>query len=367
MKLRQVDRIYDPHSWIIVLVLLLIDFAAFPGMASPKFYLTDLGAGTSVSDVNNSREVVGTRNGHAFLYDGTMHDLGTLGGTTSFGRRINAAGQVVGWSETTGDVTTHAFFYDGLMHDLGPSDGGTSFGVGINSSGTVVGNFQHFSPTHAFLYDGSLHDLGTLGGDLSFASSINNLGEIVGDSDLYHHYGSHPFIYDGTMHDIGTLGGRGGTANDINDSGEVTGLTYIVGDTALHAFFYDGTMVDLGTLGGTNSYGISLNTSGEVVGSSDTAGGAGSHAFLFDGAAMLDLNDLIDITDPLLDQITLTEARGINNAGDIVANGYDVLTGVSHAFLLAVAPAASIPGPGSAALFPFGLAVLAFARRHQRG
>ena len=107
-------------------------------------------------------------------------DLGTLGGTQSGGGGINASGQVTGYSSTTGDSVIHAFLYDGTMHDLGVSN---SYGWGINASGQVVGNFGNV----AFLYtSGSgLVDLNSLidplsGWQLSTALAINDAGQITG-------------------------------------------------------------------------------------------------------------------------------------------------------------------------------------------
>lgn len=51
--------------------------------------------------------------------DGSVKDLGTLGGAFSTARGINNAGHVVGGSLTDGDRDHHAFLYvDGAMHDL---------------------------------------------------------------------------------------------------------------------------------------------------------------------------------------------------------------------------------------------------------
>ncbi len=109
---------------------------------------------------------------HAFLYNGTPRsdgmrfDLGTLGGPTSIGYAISPNGLITGWSLTSpggvGAVGNHAFIYSGTpgvngkMTDLGTLGGSDSYGVAINASGQVVGNsFNRFSVLHAFLYTGA--------------------------------------------------------------------------------------------------------------------------------------------------------------------------------------------------------------------
>src|SRR5262245_1683240 len=107
--------------------------------------------------VNNRGQVAGwsligdpfTGTYRSFLYtgtpgiDGVMHDLGTLGGGSSFAAAVNDSGQVAGMSYgPAGNVGQHAYRYtgtpgvDGAMADLA---GGNSGGFGINASGQVVG------------------------------------------------------------------------------------------------------------------------------------------------------------------------------------------------------------------------------------
>ena len=75
-------------------------------------------------------------------------DLGTLGGSFSQARAVNASGQVVGTSTTDGDAETHAFSWTatGGMIDLGTL-GGSESSVNfkwplrvVNDSGQVVGS-----------------------------------------------------------------------------------------------------------------------------------------------------------------------------------------------------------------------------------
>src|ERR1700760_1222610 len=105
-------------------------------------------------------------------------DIGTLGGTIVSGSALNASGQVVGFSTTTGNRARHAFLYsNGTMQDLGTLGGTTSKTTGINASGEVTGfsNLAGDTVQHAFIYNaGSLQDLGTLGGTNSSGNAIND-------------------------------------------------------------------------------------------------------------------------------------------------------------------------------------------------
>ena len=129
-----------------------------------------------------------------------MYNLGTLGGTNSYGYGINAAGQVTGASDTTGDSATHAFLWkpstpngtSGTMHDLGSLGGTESNGSAINASGQVAGSSLKNGDAayRAFLWkpstpngtSGTMYDLGTLGGTESFGGSINASGQVAGFS-----------------------------------------------------------------------------------------------------------------------------------------------------------------------------------------
>lgn len=84
---------------------------------------------------------------------------------------------------------------------------------------------------------------------------------------------------------------------------------------------------------------------------------------------MYDLNDLIDPDDLLAGSVVLTEARDINERGDIAANGcYTAgpLSGQCRAFLLTALDiefVRSIPEPGSLALLGSALLGIPFVRR----
>jgi probable HAF family extracellular repeat protein len=138
---------------------------------------------------------------HAVLWekDGSVHDLGNLGGTVNtsipgpqnIGLAINNKGQVTGVAAMPDGVSGHAFLWTretAAMRDLGTLPGDvTSVGTVINDQGQIVGlSSDAEGNLRACLWqDGTMYDLNKLviGGahlHLMFPSGINSTGEISG-------------------------------------------------------------------------------------------------------------------------------------------------------------------------------------------
>ena len=171
--------------------------------------------GEALNNVPDPLSILGLGSGttltqtRAFLWQhGKMHDLGTLGGPDSWAMYVNdhENGQVAGASYTsdviadtkTGTPQIDAFLWeDGTMKDLG-NLGGTNGSRGapgivnaLNNRGQVVGvmTLPGDLINHPFLWDGEkLFDLGSFGGSfLPTASGINDAGEVVGVTPLFRH------------------------------------------------------------------------------------------------------------------------------------------------------------------------------------
>jgi probable HAF family extracellular repeat protein len=268
-----------------------------------------------------------THPGHAFLYgNGTMSDLGTLGGLYSEGEAINISGEVVGWSYTsTGNI--QAFIdQNGKMTNLGAVvPGGESMAFAINDNGVVAGKSSTDMGTDdAFIWsNGKMTDIGLLpgeGGIFADPSGINNSGQVVGTGDNAASE-ERAFLYSGgKMTDIGTLGGPQAAAAAINNNGQIVGFAQTSSD-ADHGFLYTGgKMTDLGL----NIFPDAINDFGVIVGQGPEG------AVVDSGGTFQNLNNLV----PSGSGFTLTNATGINNNGQIVARGSNDTTGQNHAFLL---------------------------------
>lgn len=205
----------------------------------------------------------------AFQYSVT--DLGTLpGGTFSFATDINSAGWVVGYANT-GDGHTHAFLYNGALEDLGTLGGNTSVAQSILEDGTVLGYSAVASgELHVFGYDGTMVDLGLLRGTLEQSLGIPTEPEIFGgitDTDGY----NLAIVNDGSVRELGTLGGRFSYALDTDPLGNIVGYAE-TSDLTQHAFLYrDNEMVDLNDLvsplsGWVLRSASAINDQGQIVG-----------------------------------------------------------------------------------------------------
>jgi probable HAF family extracellular repeat protein len=187
-----------------------------------------------------------------------MTDLGTLPGDTfSTGTGINNHRQVVGLSRPPGLVSSFSkcapvgaesgpkravlWGSDGTITDLGTLGGRIGIAKSINDRTVVVGSSTTANgEQHAFLWrDGTMTDLGTLGGTFSAAHEINRFDQVVGlgsiaTGDL------HAFRWMGArMTDLNNLIIKGSgwilrEATAINKSGQIAGWGSIGSQS--HAF-----------------------------------------------------------------------------------------------------------------------------------
>lgn len=93
---------------------------------------------------------------HTFVWSAAtgFRDIGTLpGGNWVFGKCLNDAGQISGFAETTGGNHS-AFLWDGTMHDLGTLGGTWSEVEGMNNHGQIVGEAARADGTWVpFIWD----------------------------------------------------------------------------------------------------------------------------------------------------------------------------------------------------------------------
>jgi len=191
---------------------------------------------------------------HPFFWDrGHMVDIG-LGGSLGGSGMINGKGQAIGDSFLPGDTEDHAFLWsEGKVHDLGTLGGSTSLPTGLTENADVSGVswLPGDQGLHAVLWKkGTIHDLGAVDGDdCSWAWALNSSDQVVGISvpfcDLSQ---ARAFLWEkGSMVDLNTLVPPDSAlhlvyAMVINDAGVIAGLGVPPGvspgdvDTQGHAY-----------------------------------------------------------------------------------------------------------------------------------
>jgi len=236
--------------------------------------------------------------------------------------RLRCLGVLLALAQTTGERCEGAPVYDltafggsGYMYAITPQ--------GMNDSGQIVGWHTWFGfwyVDRAWRWSGQeLEGLRAIRGDLffndAFAYGINNSGAVVGASEAGYggSYARHATLWTpaGQPNDLGVLpGDRYSSASSINDAGQIVGSSW---GTQTRAFLYDGALVDLNSWVPPNAgyslrNGVAINNVGQIVANGVDLLGH-ERAFILDNTGIQDLGTLGG---------TSARAYGISDSGYVV-------------------------------------------------
>jgi probable HAF family extracellular repeat protein len=396
--------------------------------SAPAYRIVNLGSldggftvATGVNDYNlvTGHSVASSGDTHAYLFDNGMRDLWRPDDGLSRGAAINNFGQVVGdasFEQHNLSITAY-IVHNGTITNLGTLGGPSSQAAAINNHGIVVGGSLHdplpndirtfagqyeidLRP-HAFVYENGvmrdLHVEAGLNGGSSWATDINDNSQIVGMIE------NRGFVYtNGRTTELFLDGARSVHPLAINNVGVVALYVDDVDGKATGYLYNQGNSIPIGSLGGGESVAYDINDHGVAVGSSTTpeirpfiwspvtmnastdsptsnAGGISDinglvpqdlvyvpgspnlgspvwHAFIYKNGELADLNSLI----PQDSGWELTHANGINAAGVIVGSG--TFDGQTWGYMLI-----PVPEPATLVLAALAIAVVSTGRRRRTG
>lgn len=240
------------------------------------------GAATAINDADVVTGWVrgGPSGGRAFRWTqgGGFILLPTAGGSNAGGDDINNLGTIVGTSDNAaGENHATAWFADGTVLDLGEMGGGASWALAVNDRDVVVGGgpIDQFGTIHPFRWDlgSGMVDIG-IAFDGEATGITNGVDEVIVGWD---------FVASGAAYrpgfgwsDLPKLSQRGfAIARAINDSRQIVGQSDVGTNGPTHAFILHRPMGKPGDLSpGVDFIGLahSINHCGSVVGSIDNAG-----------------------------------------------------------------------------------------------
>ena len=265
---------------------------------------------------------------HAFVWsNGTMTDLGSLGGLYSQGVAINGTGEVVGESATKSAGPFEPFLWNG--HSMKALSAPATV-YGINDPGQIVGHCYDgtFLQSYACVVsNGTITALPesnpnieclqitTIPGNIPAAVAINNSGQVLGN--CFNSAGGLAVVWtNDTPTELPTLGGVASSGTAISGNGQVVGTSETSTGAEDGFLWSNGTMTDLGS----NFSSAAVNDSGVIVGGQ----------FVYSNGTLQNLNNLI----PAGSGYQIQNATGVNDNGQIVANATYTPTGQTHALLL---------------------------------
>jgi len=243
---------------------------------------------------------------------------------------------------------------DGVVTVIGAVDGlFINYLGGVNDAGDVAGTSKDASfgtPDRAF-FDINQVELLNLTPDVGGrATDVNNFGEVSGYATAG---GFAAFRWDEAsgLQFLGSLGLAHSFANAINDSGDAVGEALsATGNTSIPWIYTDALgMQQILAPVTQSSAATGINSLGNVVGTTQVTGP--DLAWLWTGGGSV--SDLNDLFDAVAENITTLAAHDINDAGQILALGFD--NNVSEFRTVVLTP---LPEPGHLPMLISGIGFL---------